>query len=194
MHTGPVLFTRATKRYQLMKGRILFYVLAWLAVPFAASVHGQATGDADLLAITADKSVFVKKLGLTFSVSLQEDGFRLKVQNSQMVHQLDESAKPRFLIGFSPDSKYMVVYKPMGFTTMASIFEINADPSKIRLVYSSAESNTRPSVDYRLKRWDMDKGVAEFDVLENPQYLKEQRPARLLAREYIYLDGKTLYH
>jgi hypothetical protein len=177
-----------------MKGRILFCVLACLAVPFAASVHGQATGDTDILAITTDKSVFVKKLGLTFSVAPQEDGFRLNVQGSQPVHQLDESAKPRFLIGFSPGNKYMVVYKPMGFTTMASIFEINADPSKIRLVYSSAESNTRPSVDYRLKRWDMDKGVAEFDVLENPQYLKEQRPARLLAREYIYLDGKTLYH
>lgn len=177
-----------------MKGRILFCVLAWLAFPFATSVHGQAKSDADLLAVAIGESVFVKKLGLTFSVSPQEAGFRLMVQSSQTERQLDESAKPHFRIGFSPDDKYMVVYKPMGFTTMASIFEVNADPSKIRLVYSSVESNTRPCVNYRLKRWDIGKGVAEFDVIENPQYLKEPRPARLLSREYIYLDGKTLYH
>lgn len=107
--------------------------------------------------------------------------------------KITEGAKPGFKILWSMDGRYMVVVKPVGFCTMADVFELDNKNKKVKEVFASERYNRRPYVDYIFERWDIERGIAVFNVYENVRYL-EGRGRRLLSVEFIFLDGRSVYY
>ena len=107
---------------------------------------------------------------------------------------LTSISKPSATVCWSDDGRSLILLKNIGFTTMADVFDLNPSTGKATLIFSSEKYNKRPFVDYKLARVEVNKSVVVFDVYENVKGIESKRPKRLLAEEYIYLDGQTRYY
>lgn len=144
-------------------------------------------------AITFEKTVTSPDHEWELSIHADDDrSFSLMLKSSTLTKKIDSSSKPSFTVYWSDDIRYMVVFAPVGFMTAVKIYSLNKRLGEANEVFASDKVNKRSFVDYGLQRWDSKRGLAVFNVYENTRYLNRPEP-RLLATEYVYLDGQNGY-
>jgi len=141
--------------------------------------------------LTSGITIFSPDRFWKISVSEKEGQFLLVFEHENFQKVVDQSPKPIFYLYWSERSKYLVILRPVGFCTMAKVLALKPEQNLIVDLFASERSNQRPWIDYSFKSWNLKEGFVSLNVHENLSYVEEPRDPRLLAIEYIYLDGKT---
>ena len=129
-----------------------------------------------------------------FMTQNEQDGpFQICLSCGGEQKSIPEISKPICSVIWLNSEKYIVIVKYIGFCTMVDIFRLGNNVREVEEIFSSEKTNLRPYVDYRFVEFDKKNNLAILEVYENLIYSEDHHKKRLLAIEYIYLDGKTKY-